>query len=124
MRRFARSVLAIGTIVCILPIGAAAQRSADLVAGVGVRRDGEARADGTAHSGSVKSSGQRGAVGMANGALIGAGIGAAIGLIASPILNAQNSDHSEDAMTYIVLPAFGAFLGLIVGGIVGWTRAP
>ncbi|HST07518.1 MAG TPA: hypothetical protein VLJ83_05065, partial [Gemmatimonadaceae bacterium] len=86
-------------------------------------RDAAAFAEGKAYTGKVKSS-QSGAVGMANGALIGAGIGAALGLIASPILNAQSSDHSEDAMTYVVVPAFGAFLGLIVGGIIGWTRAP
>jgi len=61
---------------------------------------------------------------MANGALVGAGIGAALGLVAAPIVNAQNSDHTEDAMTYVLLPTFGAFLGLIIGGIVGWTRAP
>jgi hypothetical protein len=55
---------------------------------------------------------------------VGAGIGAATGLIASPILNAQNSDHSEDGMTYVVLMSFGAFIGLIAGSIVGWTRGP
>lgn len=59
---------------------------------------------------------------MAKGALIGAGIGIAAGLVTAPILNAQNGDHSEDAYTYIALPAFGAFLGLIIGGTVGWLR--
>jgi gas vesicle protein len=61
---------------------------------------------------------------MSHDALVGAGIGAAAGLVVSPILNAQNSDHSEDGMTYIVLMSFGAFIGLITGGIVGWTRGP
>ena len=123
MRLLARCVLACCSIVCILPVTAAAQRSADLKAGVGVRHYAGSSVDGRVHSAELKKS-QGNAVGMANGALLGAGIGAAIGLVAAPIANAQNSDHTEDAMTYIVLPAFGAFLGLIVGGIVGLTRGP
>jgi hypothetical protein len=61
---------------------------------------------------------------ISHDALVGAGIGAATGLIASPILNAQNSDHSEDGMTYVVLMSFGAFIGLVAGSIIGWTRGP
>ena len=61
---------------------------------------------------------------VSHDALVGAGIGAAVGLVASPILNAQNSDHSEDGMTYVALMSFGAFIGLVAGSIIGWTRGP
>ena len=59
------------------------------------------------------------------GALIGAGIGAATGLVAAFIGTHQASvtDHSEDALAYIYLPAIGAFLGLLIGGIVGFFRS-
>jgi hypothetical protein len=59
-----------------------------------------------------------------NGALIGAGIGAAAGLVTALIVTHGNgvSDHSEDAIAYVYLPAFGAFVGLVVGSIVGLTR--
>jgi hypothetical protein len=60
-------------------------------------------------------------VGAAHGALVGAGIGAAAGLIV--IAATPHSDHSEDAMGYIVGAAGGAFVGLIVGGIIGAVRA-
>lgn len=98
-----------------------AQQRASLVAGI--RAPASTFSPGaTTRSTENEASGSGHAVGMANGALIGAGIGIAVGLLASPIVNAQNADHSEDSMTYIVLPAFGAFLGLIVGGLVGWRR--
>ena len=61
----------------------------------------------------------------AHGALIGAGIGAATGLVVAVILTnqAKVTDHSEDALGYIALTSFGAFVGLVVGGIVGFVRA-
>lgn len=61
---------------------------------------------------------------IANGALIGAGIGGAAGLITAFVMTHDGSshDHSEDGMAYIAVTAFGAFLGLIVGGIVGYHR--
>jgi hypothetical protein len=64
------------------------------------------------------------AVRTSRGALIGAGIGAATGLLGAFIATHQASvtDHSEDALAYIYLPAFGALLGLVVGGIVGFVR--
>jgi len=106
--------------LAIVPVGAGAQRSASIVAGV--RTQSISISTSSAGSSLVKSRDSGHAVGMANGALIGAGIGIAVGLVASPIVNSQNRDHTEDSMTYIVLPAFGAFLGLIIGGIVGWRR--
>jgi len=59
---------------------------------------------------------------IANGALIGAGIGAGVGIIVAAFdtHSATVSDHSEDGLAYIAFGAFGAFLGLIVGGIVGY----
>jgi hypothetical protein len=58
------------------------------------------------------------------GALIGAGIGAATGLVVAFIAthNASVTDHSEDGLAYIGVTAFGALVGLIVGGIVGFIR--
>jgi hypothetical protein len=100
---------------------AGAQRRSSLVVGIGSTRG---PAQSTVGSVSLSRATEGRAVRIANGALIGAGIGAAIGLIASPIINAQNGDHTEDAMTYVVMPAFGAFLGLIFGGIAGSMRGP
>jgi hypothetical protein len=100
---------------------AGAQRRSALVAGIRAPRDSMQSA--VASAALSRATGGR-AVRIANGALIGAGIGAAIGLIAAPIINAQNGDHTEDAMTYAVMPAFGAFLGLIFGGIAGLMRGP
>ena len=122
--RLARRLILLGAVAGILPTSAGAQRSASIVAGANLRRDTLPAGGARSYSSAAKRIDQGGAVGMANGALIGAGIGAAIGLVTAPIINAQNSDHSEDALNYVVLPAFGAFLGLIVGGIVGWTRGP
>jgi Kef-type K+ transport system membrane component KefB len=98
---------------------AGGQRRSSLVAGIGATRDSMRSTTATV-SGARATEGR--AVRIANGALIGAGIGVAIGLIAAPIINAQNGDHTEDAMTYVVMPAFGAFLGLVFGGIAGLMR--
>jgi hypothetical protein len=59
-----------------------------------------------------------------HGALVGAGIGAAAGTVAAFIAthNANVTDHSEDGLAYIGLLSFGAFVGLVVGGIVGFVR--
>src|SRR3982751_4681545 len=58
------------------------------------------------------------------GALIGAGIGAATGLVAAFIAthNSSVTDHSEDGLAYFGLTAFGALVGLLVGGTVGFIR--
>ena len=59
---------------------------------------------------------------IANGALIGAGIGAGVGIVVA-LLDTQRAtvtDHSEDGLAYIAFGALGAFIGLIVGGIVGY----
>src|SRR3954468_8932295 len=108
-------------LLTFISASAGAQRQSSLVAGIGATRD---PAQSTAASASMSRATGGRAVRIANGALIGAGIGAAIGLIASAIVNAQNGDHTEDAMTYVMLPAFGAFLGLIFGGIAGSMRGP
>lgn len=105
-------------LLTVVSASASAQRRSSLVVGIGAPHSPASKPPVLS---SAHGEGER-AVRIANGALIGAGIGAAIGLIASPIVNAQNGDHSEDAMTYVVLPAFGAFLGLIFGGIAGLMR--
>jgi hypothetical protein len=60
----------------------------------------------------------------AHDALIGAGVGAATGVVAAFIAThkASVTDHSEDSLAYIFFPAFGALIGLVVGGIVGFLR--
>lgn len=61
---------------------------------------------------------------VSRGALIGAGVGAATGLVVALVATHSSAvtDHSEDALAYIYVPAFGAFLGLIIGGVVGFVR--
>jgi Kef-type K+ transport system membrane component KefB len=118
MKNLGIALLGLG-LLTVVSATASAQRRSSLVVGIGAAP--HSPASKTAASPRAHAEGDR-AVRIANGALIGAGIGAAIGLIASPIVNAQNGDHSEDAMTYVVLPAFGAFLGLIFGGIAGLMR--
>jgi Kef-type K+ transport system membrane component KefB len=118
MKRAGATFLSFGLLV-LVSASAGAQRRSSLVAGIGATRDSVQPATALAS----RARGTEGrAVRVANGALIGAGIGVAIGLIASPIVNAQNGDHTEDSMTYVMLPAFGAFLGLIFGGIAGLMR--
>jgi hypothetical protein len=60
----------------------------------------------------------------ARGALLGAGIGAATGIVAALIATNQANvtDHSEDALAYIALASIGALVGLLFGGIVGFVR--
>ena len=120
--RCSTGILALALATALLVGDANAQRTESLRAGVKVGRDSLSRSShpNPSHVPTKATSGD--IVSASHGALIGAGIGAGIGLVASPILNAQNSDHSEDAMTYVMLMTFGAFLGLIAGGIVGWVR--
>jgi|1185.fasta_scaffold781055_1 hypothetical protein len=61
----------------------------------------------------------------ANGALIGAGVGAAAGLIGAFVAThqAKVTDHSEDGVALVVFVSFGAFVGLLIGGIVGFVRS-
>ena len=58
------------------------------------------------------------------GALIGAGVGAATGFVAAIIAThkATVTDHSEDGLAYMGFTAFGALVGFLVGGIVGFIR--
>jgi hypothetical protein len=58
---------------------------------------------------------------VVKGALIGAAIGAVTGFAAAAIdvHKANVTDHSEDDLTYVLYTITGAFLGAIVGGIVG-----
>ena len=122
--RSARGIAALALLGSFLARSVDAQRTASIVAGVRVERDslrstGQARVlPAVSHDAPGRASR------VSHDALVGAGIGAAAGLIASPILNAQNSDHSEDGMTYVVLVSFGALVGLVAGGIIGWTRGP
>jgi hypothetical protein len=61
--------------------------------------------------------------GAAHGALVGAGIGAAVGILVVALT--PHSDHSEDAMGFVVGAAGGALVGLIVGAVIGVApRAP
>ena len=61
---------------------------------------------------------------VSRAALIGAGVGAGTGLIVALVATHSPgvTDHSEDALAYIYIPALGALLGLLVGGVVGFVR--
>ena len=122
--RCARGIAALALLNSSLARSIDAQRTASIVAGVRVERDSVPLTRYARLSRTVSHAAPGRASRISHDALVGAGIGAATGLIASPILNAQNSDHSEDGMTYVVLMSFGAFVGLVAGSIIGWTRGP
>lgn len=58
--------------------------------------------------------------GAAHGALVGAGVGAVAGIVVMALT--PHSDHSEDAIAYVVGAAGGAFVGLLVGALIGSSR--
>jgi hypothetical protein len=122
--RCARGIAALALISGSLARNGDAQQKASIVAGVRVERDSLPISGHATFSGAVTRAAPGRASRVSHDALVGAGIGAAVGLVASPILNAQNSDHSEDGMTCVVLMSFGALIGLITGSIIGWTRGP
>jgi hypothetical protein len=102
-----------------------AQQSESIRLGVSVQRNAPASPMTAKVSAPIsRDTTESGWVRASNGALIGAGIGAAAGLVTALIVTHGNgvSDHSEDAIAYVYLPALGAFVGLIVGSIVGLTR--
>jgi NhaP-type Na+/H+ or K+/H+ antiporter len=76
------------------------------------------------HDSLVGDTTESGVVRASRGALIGAGIGAAAGLVTAVIATHRSgvTDHSEDALAYVYFPAFGAFLGLVIGAVVGLVR--
>jgi hypothetical protein len=57
---------------------------------------------------------------VAHGVLVGAGVGAAVGLIV--VVATPHSSHDEDVMGYIAGATIGAFVGMIVGGAIGATK--
>jgi hypothetical protein len=102
-----------------------AQRSETIRLGLTVERDSFASPRAlNAHHPGVRDSTESRAVRWSHGALIGAGIGVAAGLVTAVIVTHGSgvTDHSEDALAYVYLPAFGAFVGLVIGGIVGLAR--
>ena len=58
------------------------------------------------------------------GALIGAGIGAAAGIVVAHISTQDESitDHSQDGLAYIYFASVFGLAGLVVGGILGFAR--
>jgi hypothetical protein len=60
---------------------------------------------------------------VGSGALIGAGIGASAGLLYSVIISHRPgvTDHSEDSLLIILYTASGALIGLIAGGVAGYS---
>jgi hypothetical protein len=124
VRRYAHGIAALALLNISLARGVDAQQKASIVAGVRVARDSVPMTGRATFSRAVTHAAPGRASRVSHDALVGAGIGAAVGLVASPILNAQNSDHTEDGMTYIVLVSFGALVGLVAGSIIGWTRGP
>ena len=124
LQQCARGIAALALLSSSLARSVDAQRTASIVAGVRVERDSLPMPERARFSRAVADAAPGRASRVSHDALVGAGIGAAVGLVASPILNAQNSDHSEDGMTYVALMSFGAFIGLVAGSIIGWTRGP
>ena len=57
---------------------------------------------------------------VAHGVLVGAGVGAAVGIVV--VAATPHSSHEEDALGYIVGAAMGAFVGMLVGGVIGASR--
>ena len=58
--------------------------------------------------------------GAAHGVLIGAGVGAAVGLLLAAATPHGSSDDGAEG--FIVAGTLGAFLGMVVGGAIGATR--
>lgn len=67
---------------------------------------------------------ERSAGGVAHTALVGAAVGAGVGLVAAVVATTQPSvtDHSEDGIAYVLLIGLGAGLGLATGALVGLLR--
>jgi hypothetical protein len=102
-----------------------AQRVESVGVGLNAKRDtSPSAAAGAASDQVVSDTTQSRASRTARGALIGAGIGAGTGFVAAIIATnkASVTDHSEDGLAYIALTAFGALVGLVVGGIIGFVR--
>jgi hypothetical protein len=58
--------------------------------------------------------------GVAHGALIGAGVGAAAGLLVAAI--APHSSSADNGEAYIAFGAIGAFVGMVAGAAIGASR--
>jgi hypothetical protein len=118
-------IVALALIGCFLPQRVAAQRAGSVRLGLTVEQDSVA-APATGHFGTllVRDTTSSREARTVRGALIGAGIGAAIGLIGAFIAShkASVTDHSEDGLVAIYSVAYGALAGFVVGGIVGFIR--
>jgi len=84
----------------------------------GVTRHDNAVAADTLLTTAPEANGSR-LVGAANGALIGAGVGAFGGFFTAAVLSSRARDHSEDGLAFIALATVGAFVGLVSGAIIG-----
>jgi hypothetical protein len=62
--------------------------------------------------------------GVAHDALVGAAVGAGVGLVTAVVATTQPgvTDHSEDVLAYVVFIGLGAGLGLAAGALVGVVR--
>jgi hypothetical protein len=112
-------------LLTVLPVSAQAQRSASIQLGFKIERESSGSPTSLKVSDPlVRDSTSSRAARTSVGALVGAGIGAAAGTVAAFIATHQANvtDHSEDGLAYFVLLSFGTFVGLVVGGIVGFVR--
>ena len=108
------------TLIAVAVLIAGRSASAQYIGSAGLQR--VAAADAPRHgvlAPVIVAEGSR-VVGAAHGALVGAGVGAVAGLVVMALT--PHSDHSEDAIGYIVGAAGGAFVGLLVGAAIGATR--
>ena len=94
--------------------------AAQYQAAAGIHRPPAAWSDARAASpGPLPSAPIKGAS-VAHGVLVGAGVGAAVGLIV--VVATPHSSHDEDVLGYIAGATIGAFVGMIVGGAIGATK--
>lgn len=58
---------------------------------------------------------------VAHGVLIGAGVGAVAGIIVAAA--SPHSSHADNELGYIAAAGIGAFVGMVVGGVIGATQS-
>ena len=97
---------------------AIAQNDSSARVGITVKRDSLATQPVGAQPDSAGSTTRN----VVKGALIGTGIGAAVGVIVTFVManvGREHADHSEDGIAYLVFGGVGAVLGLLIGIAAG-----
>jgi len=89
----------------------------------GIHRPAPALATANARSASVAllPSAPIEAARVAHGVLIGAGVGAAAGIIVAAA--SPHSSHADNELGYIAAAGIGAFVGMVAGGVIGAAQS-